>query len=693
MVKKVIEDRIQLGVCYYPEQWPEAFWEDDMRRMRLLNFTYIRIGEFAWSIFEPQEGIFQYDLFDKVCDLAYKHGLNVIMGTPTATPPAWLTHKYPEVLNATKEGISYNHGQRRHYNYSAKIYREKCAIITTKLAEHYKDHTAVVGWQIDNELNCETNVFYAQADHVAFREWLQIKYVTLEKLNDAWGTVFWSQTYSDWEQVHLIRPTPSDSPNPHQALDEKRFISDNTISFAKLQADILRKEAPNQWVTTNGTFGHLDSHKMTDDLLDFFSYDSYPQFSSISHEAGDRPLLDRRVSSNLSIARSMSPNFCIMEQQSGPGGWVNRMEMPSPKPGQMRLWTYQSIAHGADMVLYFRWRTATVGTEIYWHGINDYHNRPNRRVREVEQISQELQKIGKSIAGTTYRSKVAIIRDYANEWDGELDRWFGPLIWRSETAWFKTLQYNHIPMDYVFLQPKLGIADLLAYEVLIYPHGALMTLETAALLREYAEQGGKLIFGARTGYKDEFGKVRMQEMPGPVAELCGIIVEDFTLITGTEKPAQLEWSIKGSSANTTGELIADGFNDILQVERDTVEVIAYYKDKYYAGKPALTRNKVGKGEVYYYGAAFNEAVAERLLPSLLLKSPVSDWCELPQSVELAIRSSEMDGVMGSTVFLLNYSSEFVTVKFNKQVEDQITGRLLENEVQFEPYGVMVIMIS
>lgn len=681
MIKKVNENRVQLGVCYYPEQWPEALWDDDMRRIKQLNFQYIRIGEFAWSIFEPQEGVFQFELFDKVCDLAAQHGLQVIMGTPTATPPAWLTHKYPEVLNASKEGVSYQHGQRRHYNYSSKIYRDKCATITMKLAEHYKNHEAVIGWQIDNELNCETNVFYAQADHVAFREWLQTKYGTLEKLNEAWGAVFWNQTYSDWQQVHLIRPTPSDSPNPHQALDEKRFISDNTISFAKLQADILRKEAPKQWVTTNGLFGHLNSHELTDDLLDFFSYDSYPQFSSIYPDAGDQPLLDRRWSSQLSIARSISPNFCIMEQQSGPGGWVNRMEMPSPKPGQMRLWTYQSIAHGADMVLYFRWRTAIAGTEIYWHGINDYHNRPNRRVREVEQIGQELMKLGlgEHIAGRIYKSKVAMVRDYANDWDGELDKWYGPLIWKSETAWFKTLQYQHIPMDYVFLQPKLNITDLYSYEVLIYPHGAVMTIETAALLRQYVEQGGKLILGARTGYKDEYGKVRMQEMPGPVADLCGIIVEDFTVIAGTEKPAYIVWS--------GDELIAEGFNDILQVECDTVEVIANYKDKYYAGKPVLTRNRVGQGEVYYYGAAFNEAVAEKLLPYLSLKSPISDWCELPQSVELAIRSDDE----GEAIFLLNYSSEAVQLKFNKQVVDQITGRYLEFDVELEAYGVIVIL--
>jgi len=222
-----------------------------------------------------------------------------------------------------------------------------------------------------------------------------------------------------------------------------------------------------------------------------------------------------------------------------------------------------------------------------------------------------------------------------------------------------------------------------------------MTMETASLLQQYVEQGGKLIFGARTGYKDDFGKVRMQEMPGPVAELCGIIVEDFTMITGTEKPAHLVWMEEMSSESlgigsaedeVTDELIAEGFNDILQVKSETVEVIASYKDKYYAGKPALTRNRVGKGEAYYYGAAFNESVAGKLLPCLSLKSPKFDWCELPQCVELAIRSNDE----GDVIFLLNYSPEAVQLKFNKQVLDQITGHYLVHEVELEAYGVIVI---
>jgi beta-galactosidase len=292
----------QLGACYYPEQWPEEMWGDDYRRMKEMGFSVIRVAEFAWSIFEPAEGEFHFDLFDRALDLAHEHGVKVIVGTPTATPPAWLTHRYPEVLNVSQSGISYQHGQRRHYNYNAPIYKELCARITRKMAEHYKNHPAILGWQIDNEMNCEVNVFYSEADHRAFREWLKRKYGSLDQLNEAWGAVFWNQTYSDWVQVHLIRPTVSDSPNPHQALDEKRFISDSVISFAKLQADIIREAAPHQWVTTNGMFGHLDSHRLTEQCLDFFSFDTYPNFSTIFPDQGEEPLLDRKSSLNLSAA-------------------------------------------------------------------------------------------------------------------------------------------------------------------------------------------------------------------------------------------------------------------------------------------------------------------------------------------------------------------------------------------------------
>ncbi|GGG60579.1 beta-galactosidase [Paenibacillus radicis (ex Gao et al. 2016)] len=691
-------DELRLGVCYYPEHWEESLWEADLLRMKELGFSIIRIAEFAWAIFEPKEGRFSFDLFDRFLELAAKLEMKVIMGTPTATPPAWLTHKYPEVLNATFEGVTLQHGLRRHNNYSSPKYRELSARITLEMAKHYADHPAIIGWQIDNEFNCEVSVFYADADHIAFRQWLKEKYDTLDALNKAWGTVFWSQTYSDWEQVFLPRPTAVGyQPNPHQALDEKRFISDNTIAFAKIQADILREHAPRHWVTTNGMFGHLDNHRMNDELLDFFSYDSYPQFSTIFYDANEQnPLADRGWSLSLSAVRSISPNFAIMEQQAGPGGWVNRIDMPSPKPGQMRLWTYQSIAHGADMVLYFRWRTATFGNEMYWHGLHDYDNRPNRRVREAGKVGSELAAIGDRIVGSRFQADVAIVRDYDNEWDGEYDVWHGPYSWKSGKEWFKALQKRHIPSDVVYLRSHTTAEELKRYRVLVYPHPAIMRDETAAMLEQYVWAGGTVIFGCRTGYKDERGHCYMRPLPGAAAALCGIRVEEFTKLNGNRKPALMQWKHDGGPVTA-----AEDFNDILEVTASgTVEVMAEYASDYYAGKPAVTRNtfggdgvdgaETGAGAVWYYGAVFNEDAAGQIIELMGLRSPAADWAELPAQVELAIRA----GASGMLAFLLNYGEAAAQITLKKPMKELLTGTTLSaGEVELEPFGVYVLEIG
>ncbi len=677
------QDQLYLGACYYPEHWPEKLWEDDYRRMTDLGLSVIRVAEFAWTIFEPQEGIFSFDLFDRAIDLAHRYGLKVVFGTPTATPPAWLTHKYPEVLNVTRDGVAYQHGQRRHYNYNAPIYRELSARIVRKLAEHYSDHPAVVGWQIDNEINCEVNVFYSQADHAAFREWLKSRYGNLEQLNAAWGAVFWNQTYTDWEQVYLTRPTPSQSPNPHQALDEKRFISDSAISYVKMQSDIIRSFAPHQFVTTNGLFGHLDSHRMAKEALDFFSYDSYPNFAAIYPDEGPDPLLDRRWGFYLSLARDVSRRFWVMEQQSGPGGWVNRMASPSPKPGQMRLWTYQSIAHGADAVLYFRWRTAPMGTEIYWHGINDYHNQPNRRVDEAGRVGREFAKLAE-VAGSQFQADVALLRDYDNEWDGELDKWLGPLTKQSELSWYKALQYRHIPLEIVNVGGGVQLDDLLRFKALIYPHAAILSDRTAELLSQYVRHGGQVVFGCRSGYKDESGHCPMRPLPGPIADLCGVNVDDFTLI-GTQETAPTV--LLGSGA-VSEAIFADRFNDVLTITADDAQILATYDGSYYAGKPALVRRPSGSGFAYYYGAAFNRESAEMLIELLDLRSPVQGILTLPPAVELCIRRQPATGE--EYWFLLNYSAEEQKIEIVSRHTELMTLRELSGSVAIAPFDVLIL---
>jgi beta-galactosidase len=575
---------------------------------------------------------------------------------------------------------------RRHYNYNAPIYRELAARIVRRMAEHYASHPAVIGWQIDNELNCEVNVFYSPADHAAFRAWAQREYGSLAALNQAWGTVFWSQTYTDWEQVRLSGPTPSNSSNPHQALDEKRFFSASAIDFAQMQAAILREVAPHQWVTTNGIFGHLDSHRLTEECLDFISYDSYPNFSTILSALADLPpdpLQDRRWSWMLGVARSISPHFCVMEQQSGPGGWVNRIEQPSPKPGQLRLWTWQSIAHGADMVLYFRWRTATMGTEIYWHGINDYHNRPNRRVREVAQVGREVAALGERLVTTDVAATVALVTDYDNEWDGELDNWHGPYMRQSLRSWFTALQYAHIPADALYLRPATTLAELAKYQLLVYPHPAIMSEATAALLTAYVRGGGTLVFAARTGYKDSRGQCPMRPFPGPVADLCGVTVADFTRIGPDEPAPPLRWQ-DGDEQTIT----AVAFNDILQVEAPDVAVLAEYAGGYYAGAPALTRRHVGAGSVLYYGAVFTPEAASKLIALLGVAAPLAGWLDLPPEVELCIREQADGGEQ--LVFLLNYSAAEQTVTLQKRAKDALSGQIVTGPLVLAPFDVRIL---
>lgn len=682
--KSIRLDHLTLGVCYYPEHWDEGLWEDDLKRMLAHGITVVRVFEFTWTVVEKTEGSFDFALFDRFLDLAEKMGMQVIMCTPTATPPAWLTHKYPEALNANKEGQLYHHGHRRHYNYHSKEYIRLSRRIVTKLAERYGDHKAVIGWQIDNEINCEVSEFYSLSDHDAFRAWLKERFGTLEELNAAIGATFWNQTYTDWAQVSLEKKTLHGHGNPHLALLEKRFISSGARAYVNMQADILREHVKGRFITTNGIFGHLDSHEMTQESLDFITYDSYPDFA-YGKEAGINSretgsLKDRAWSLNLSRARSISPNFGVMEQQSGPGGWDFRMLMPMPKPGQMKLWTMQSIAHGADFISYFRWRTCAFGTEIYWHGINDYSNRPNRRLRELKEISEVFKAAG-DMAGSRYEARVGLLCDYLNEWDGERDQWHGPLDNNSRLAIFEAAQNSHTPLDLVYLRHTAShqtrVEELLRYDALIYPHPAILTEETARVLTDYVKQGGKLVFGARTGYKDEYGRCPMVAMPGPAAAICGVEVEEYTLQRYDEDLPRIPF---GGSCP-----VAPDFHDVLRPLEGT-QVLARFEGAWFDGRPALTRKDYGGGgAAYYLGSGFSAEMAALLLKELGVASPYANEVVCPQPVEIAMRVK--DG--RRWCILLNYVNSAQACAL-KGAWTGLDGKPVKGEVRLDAYGVLVL---
>lgn len=673
---------LELGTCYYPEQWDEKLWDDDLKRMKENGIFIIRIAEFAWSKFEPKEGEFNFEFFDSFLELAKKNKMKVIFGTPTATPPAWLTNKYPEVLNCSIEGVPFYHGMRRHYNYNSAIYQKLSARIVEKIAEHYGKHPSIIGWQIDNELNCEVDVFYSESDTRAFREYLNARYSDIEALNKAWGTVFWNQTYTDFEEVFVPRNTLQKRTNPHQEFDFIRFVSESAIRFCKMQSDIIRKYCKEgDFITTNGMFGHLDNHKLTDASLDIYTYDSYPNFSygMNSTPSKSTDLNDRKWSLNLTEVRSVCPHFGIMEQQVGANGWNTWAGSPVPKPGQMMLWAMQSIAHGADFISFFRWRTATKGTEIYWHGILDYDNKDNRKLAEVKKIWNRTKGIEETV-GAQVQSVFGLLKEYDNNWDAELDEWNKHIQRSSEKEIFVASQLTHTPMDIVHILDDSDIEGLEKYPVLIYPHPVIEKGPTVNLLKQYVYSGGTLIIGCRAGQKDTTGGCNMESMPGMLAEITGSQVREYTFVHPEESSSTMLFD---GEEHDTGI-----FNDILEPIKDSTKILASYSSNYYNGMPALIESKHGKGKVLHFGGSFTRKFIEKLFTYTGIKSPHNALISLPEECELVVKSKDGEKYL----FVLNYAHTEKEIELKQAVINLDTKKRLKGTVVLKAFETKVYKV-
>lgn len=689
MANHFLNDEIRLGVCYYPEAWSQNEWEQDLKTMREYGIQYVRIAEFAWTSFEPQEGVFCFDLFDHFLDLCVKHHMNVVFCTPTAIPPVWMSEKYPEILNADLYGHQYHHGFRRHCNYSSQRYFDLSRRIVEQLAIHFGKRKEIIGWQIDNEFNCENNLYHSEADHEAFRKYCYEKYGSLDALNQAWGSIFWNQTYTDWSQVFLPRLTVVSTTNPHLLLEEKYFISHQIRKYCKMQADVLRHHVhPGCFITHNGIFDNLDSHRLTQESLDFIAYDSYPNFAFIGSRGieasvlgedattGDTGLFDRKWSRNLSMVRSISPHFMITEQQCGPGGSYGRISQCTPRCGQMRLWTFQSIAHGANLVSYFRWRTTPVGSEMYWHGLYLYNNKTKTpRFKELKKIGDEVAKLS-CLAGTFYAANVALVRNYPSDWDAANDNWSGPVGRSSENAWVTALQYSHVPFDYLYLD-NASQESLNRYQALIISRTAILTAHMAKQLEKYVEQGGTVIVGPRCGYKDQHGRCYSLDLPGCLGNLLGVYVEDFTLVNEFYEKQFIEMD---------GDALAvPDYYDVLKPMYDDVQIVGRYQTGDHAGRPAVTQRHVGAGWVWYYGATMSQQAAVRLIERLGIEQAASHLFGLPQEIELVVRRGE-----NAVYFiLLNYQEHSVSYTVKARLEEILLNVFVYGEDQLEKYGVRI----
>ncbi|MBV8814550.1 MAG: beta-galactosidase [Verrucomicrobia bacterium] len=686
MTKSYSHNSFLYGVVYYPEQWPEERWDLDLSRIAATGMNVVRMGEGAWNVWEPEEDHYEFDLFDRALALCRRHGLKAIMGTPTYTPPAWLTERYPEVLRVRYDGTPLVHGSRRHYNYTSPVYRRKCQAITEALARHYCQHPAVIGWQIDNELNCHVDVSFADSDHEAFRDWCRSRYGTLEALNNTWGTAFWSQAYTAWEQIWLPRPTATYQ-NPGWLLDFYRFTSDMTISFGRMQREIVKRIAPQQFVTHNAfqSMTNVDLGKFVEEAVDFVSYDSYPEFK-VCDPTLPINFRDRWESRFLSRMRGLSPKFMVLEQQSGPSGQIGGILNgnpdylhPTPKPGQMRLWCWNSIANGADGLLFFRWRSLPYGAEAHWNGLLYHDERNTWRLEEAKRLGDEIKRVESKLLSSRCVSQAAILYDFDNDSHALIERATGRHRESSELGVFQSLAEKHICADLVPFSSIRNGDKLGNYEIVFFPHAHILTVEDVRALQAYVEQGGTIVFGSWSGYRDR--KHWCYDAPGKAfyEEFIGARVNDFTVVVPGEKSGM-------RFADGQMECDAPIFNEVLAPSHTETVVLASYTADYYAGQPAATLHRNGKGRVVHFGSFFTAKNVGALLNALHIKDPLASWAEIPSELQAMVRSNGSE----KFCFLLNFTSRPQRVRFKEPMWELLEERKLDKDAELPPYGVILV---
>ena len=524
-----------LGVCYYPEQWPEDWWASDAAAMRGMGLTYVRIGEFAWSRLEPSPGEYEPDWLRRAMDILHAHDLKIVLGTPTATPPKWLMDLYPDIAPVDVQGRTRGFGSRRHTSFSSPAWLRETRRIVEWMAREFGQHPGLAGWQTDNEYGCHDTVLsYGAHELKAFQNWLRQRYQDPQRLNEAWGNVFWSMEVGSFDEISLPMLTVTES-NPAARLDFWRFSSAQVTAYNRMQADILRKFSPGRWITHNfmGLFLEFDHFDVCADL-DLAAWDSYPigaterfPFPEGEQNCYAQTAHPDMAPFNHDLYRAVGRGrFWVMEQQPGPVNWAPWN--PVPRKGQVRLWTWEALAHGAEVVSYFRWRQAPFAQEQMHAGLN----RPDRVLspggHEAAQAARELKVLGPLPPVT--RASVALVFDYEAEWitriqpQGEDFRYF-ELAYR----WYEAVRERGLDVDMV--PPG---ASLAGYGIVLVP--SLPHVSEAALAA-FAATSAVTLFGPRTGSKTRQFGIPDNLPPGPLQALLDIkVIEVASLRPGLSEP-------------------------------------------------------------------------------------------------------------------------------------------------------------
>jgi beta-galactosidase len=651
-----------MGTDWYPEQWPESRWETDLSMMEAAHLDIIRVAEFAWSRMEPSEGLFDFDWLDRAITLAAKHHMAVVIGTPTAGPPAWLTQKYPETLRMDTDGRRVVHGNRAQGSVTSAKYREFCRRIAAELARRYGHNPSVIGWQIDNEYGYAQMSFDDDAKR-QFQDWLKAKYKTLDALNQHWATTYWSETYDDWSEI----PIPYIQHNPALMLEWKRFVTYAWASYQQNQIDAIRPLIdPHQFITGNFMGYGFDGfdHYVVAKPLTFVSWDDYvgsghldPDTNGMHHDA---------------MRGLKRQNFWVIETQPGFVNWSQLNN--SLNKGEVRAMAWHDIGHGADEVSYWQWRSALNGQEEMHGTLVGADGEPEPLLAEVSQTAQEFAQTQNAFRGTRVVSDVALLADYESRWS---------INWQPHTSrydeftvlrsYYRAVRKLSQSIDIV--NPYVSLDQ---YKLVVAPSLNLIPKELAAHLADYVKNGGHLVLGPRAGLKDEFNGLLPLRQPGYLTEQLGGRVEQFYA---------LETNIPVSGTLGSGQ--ATIWAEQLKSTSPGAEVLLSYgpSNGWLDGQPCILTRPVGKGRITYIGAILDPNLMAAAAQWMTKTSEVAPaFGPVPDGVEVSRRV----GLGGNVFVLINFTLEKQTVPLPHAMKSLLDQQQV-TQVELDRYGVAVLL--
>lgn len=660
------------GGDYNPEQWPQEVWKEDYRLFDAARIDTVTLGVFTWAQTQPAEDVYDFTVLDRIVAEAEAHGRRICLATGTGAHPAWLARAHPEVTRTDFEGRRHRYGQRHNSCPSSPVFRRLSAEVAGRIAERYADRPAVIAWHVGNEYG---GACYCENCTAGFRGWLREKYATLDALNAAWNTMFWSHTFSDWDEIEAPSALTEHWRGPdHTAfqgitLDYLRFMSDAMLATFRDEKAAIRRFSAGTPVTTNfmGMYRPLDYHRWAPHL-DFASWDNYPPEDQSPAWMG--------LSHDLMRGLKDGQPFWLMEQ--APGTTACRDVNPVKRPGVMRLWSWQAVAHGADAVLFFQMRASKGASEKLFGAVINHAGRDDTRVfREVAALGRELERFGGVALGARTPARTALLFDWDSWWALELSD--GPS---------RLVRYQQVVLGYYRALWEAGVdvdvlpvtADLSGYDVVVAPALHMLKGDLAERLEAVARRGGSVLAGYLSGRVDESDNAFLMDVPGPLGPLMGIRIDEWDA-----RPAEFANPVR--FADGSPEVEARLLFEL--VIPQGAEVVATYRADFYAGSPAVTRNSFGSGHGWYVAAGLDQAGVGRVVRQVLDTHGIAGRYPGLPALETAARVAP-DGTR--LLFLLNHAAEPVEVPAETGGLDLLTGERIEPGRPFglDAYGVRVL---